>query len=301
MKKLMILPPIHAAVLLLLASCGGGDDNPTAPGDEEPAQAPPAEEQPQEPEEQPREPVVLEESAVLEGHEDRVNSVSFSPDGRTLASGGTMIVEDEDRHSVGIIQLWDVASRTQTAVLEEHSGLEGHSSVSSVSFSPDGQTLASTGYYIIRLWDVASRTQTAVLLDADAREVSFSPDGLTLASADGGRNTVRLWDVASGTLTAVFGRHTSIVSSVSFSPDGRTLASGSWDNTVRLWDVASGTQTAVFGGRRSVPGDEARSAYIYSVSFSPDGRTLVAGTNWGGVWLCDLASVLAQKFVHKVA
>ena len=32
MKKLMILPPIHAAVLLLLASCGGGDDNPTAPG-----------------------------------------------------------------------------------------------------------------------------------------------------------------------------------------------------------------------------------------------------------------------------
>ena len=77
MKKLIILSPIHAAMLssvLFLASCGG-DDSPTAPGGGEPAQAPPADEQPR-------------ETTVLEGHEGWVTSVSFSPDGRTLASGG---------------------------------------------------------------------------------------------------------------------------------------------------------------------------------------------------------------------
>ena len=95
----------------------------------------------------------------------------------------------------------------------------------------------------VKLWDVATGTNTATLEGHSS--VSFSPDGTTLASGswdttvDGSLgNTVKLWDVATGTNTATLEGHTGGVSSVSFSPDGTTLASGSEDGTVTLWDVS---------------------------------------------------------------
>ena len=68
--------------------------------------------------------------------------------------------------------------------------------------------------------------------------VSFSPDGTTLASASSD-GTVKLWDVATHENIATLQGHTDYVNSVSFSPDGTTLASASWDGTVKLWDVAT--------------------------------------------------------------
>ena len=69
--------------------------------------------------------------------------------------------------------------------------------------------------------------------------MSYSPDGQTLASAsyDG---TVRLWAVATGQQLHTLTGHTDGVYSVSYSPDGQTLSSASRDGTVRLWAVATG-------------------------------------------------------------
>ncbi len=77
-----------------------------------------------------------------------------------------------------------------------------------------------------------------VILDS-VWSVSFSPDGKTLASGSAD-NTIQLWDVNTGkkiTIDRDSDGHSDGIYSVSFSPDGKTLASGSGDATVILWNL----------------------------------------------------------------
>ena len=211
-----------------------------------------------------------EQIGTLEGHTSRANSVSFSPDGTTLASGS----------SDATIKLWDVATRTAVATLEGHTR-----QVSSVSFSPDGTTLASgSSDATIKLWDVATRTAVATLEGhtGGANSVSFSPDGTTLASGSSDA-TIKLWDVATRTAVATLEGHTDRVTSVSFSPDGGKLASGAYDGTVRLWDVATRTEVATLEGHPR---------NVASVVFSPDGATLASASGDNSVRLWDVATRL---------
>lgn len=173
--------------------------------------------------------MTLSGRAVLNGHTDYVLAVAFSPDGRTLATGGN------DK----TIRLWEVATRRPIG-----EPLIGHTAeVNAVAFSPDGRILATSGAdYTVRLWDVATRRPIGEPLTGHTEtvwSVAFSPDGHIVASA-AGDNTVRLWDVTTrrpiGNPMSVFSVW---VGSVAFSPDGRMLASANWDNTARIWDLTA--------------------------------------------------------------
>lgn len=74
---------------------------------------------------------------------------------------------------------------------------------------------------------------------ASVTGVTWSPDGTTIASASADA-TIRLWDAATGDLLATLDDHQDSVSALAWSPDGRSLASASWDKTVRLWDLSAG-------------------------------------------------------------
>ena len=205
---------------------------------------------------------------LLTGHTGAVKSVSFSPDGKTLASGG------QDNR----VRLWDVETQTEIGTLEGHTG-----GPDSLFFSPDGKTLASRDDdNTLRLWNMETQTQIGTLegYTGSLESVSFSPDGGTLASG-GQDNRVRLWDVETQTEIGTLEGHTGYVSSVSFSPGGKTFASGSHDGTVRLWKVETQTEIAILQGHTDA---------VNSVSFSPGSKTFASGGHDGTVRFWDVAT-----------
>eukprot|EP00798_Chlamydomonas_sp_ICE-L_P001313 gene1313-32666_t len=229
-----------------------------------------------------------------------VNSVAFSPDGKTLASAS----------KGNKVHTWDVATGKHRLTMEgcRENGrtlasaasydksmctwdvetakniitIEGHS-FTSVAFSPDGRTLASASAdRTVHTWDVETGKQ---MLTIEAHylvvhSVAFSPDGRTLASAGGDRK-VCTWDSETGKKMLTMEGHRHEVVSIAFSPDGKTIASASEDKTVRTWDVETGDNKITMEGHHQE---------VSSVAFSPDGRTLASTSHDKSVRTWDIGA-----------
>ncbi|MCK4472579.1 MAG: WD40 repeat domain-containing protein, partial [Anaerolineae bacterium] len=242
-------------------------------------------------------------------HDSSINSVAFSPDGQTVATGA----------SDGIVRLWRISDGTLLHALDGHarpvsgivfsqdgtllisgsrdrtvdvwrvsdgmlsSQLAGHSGeILSLAISPDYRFLALGSLGAAWVWEVDRGFFT--LVDSQeypgsyVNDLAFSPDGTVLALALSDETVClrRLPDGENyGETILRLGGHTGKVLSLDFSPDGRYLATGSEDNTLNLWQLSQKADGAL----------EARCIltlqhpdWVNSLAFSPDGTMLASGT-----------------------
>ncbi|NJS11114.1 MAG: protein kinase [Microcoleus sp. CSU_2_2] len=150
--------------------------------------------------------------------------------------------------------------------------LVGHSkAVTSVAFSPDGQTLASGSEdKTIEMWrlETGKRWYTLTGHSDWVTCVVFSPDGRTLASGSRDK-TIQIWDLNKGKWWYALRGHEDRVYAVAFSPDGQVLASGSRDKTVQLWNLNKGRPMRALSGHTEG---------VQAVAFSRGGEFLASGS-----------------------
>ncbi len=285
------------------------------------------------------EPRLLDEP--LAGHATSLISATFAPGGQTLAIGG------DD----GTVQLWDLAGRTTPRRIGQ---LQAETPLPiSVSFAPDGETLATVGGReegtvllwnladparsrpigpplikevgsvafaqnwrivatgsadgTVQLWSLANRAEALrlgkpVASPTDRRWLTLAAlarDGQTLATAAMGdedveeRTMLLLWDLTNPAKPRPLGElltgHSSDASTLAaFAPDGLTLATANEeDETVLLWDLADPAHPRPLGKPLTGHSD---SGWTRSMAFAPDGRTLATadGSGNGAVQLWDL-------------
>jgi WD40 repeat protein len=162
---------------------------------------------------------------TLLGHRDKVQSVTFSRDGRLLATSSW----DETA------KLWDAATGQELLTLRGHPKY----TVNAVAFSPDGARIATVGSDgTAKVWEVVSGRELLVLKghEGAAESVMFHPDGKSIATA-GRDKTARLWDAENGKELAVL-RSPAPVWCAVFSPDGNRLATCS-GQMVTVWNTTT--------------------------------------------------------------
>jgi WD40 repeat protein/energy-coupling factor transporter ATP-binding protein EcfA2 len=182
-----------------------------------------------------------------------------------------------------------------TSEVTEINRLEGHTrSVTDVSFSPDGQLLASTGADgTVRLSDLHGKEVIKFGVSKQrVRNIYFSPDGRLLATG-GEDGTTKLWDLK-GNLIKEFPKQREGVFNITFSGKSKTSATGYGDGMVRLWNW-EGKLLKEFPAHTT-----SRNKKVWGLRFSPDGKTLATGSEDHTAKLWDLKGKLLSEFKgHK--
>lgn len=198
----------------------------------------------------------------LNGHQGRVTSIQFSPNGQLLASGS------EDK----TVKLWSVKDGYLLNTLTGHTD-----GVTSLSWNSTGEWLASGSHdKTVRIWrSQGSEVKTLLAHDVGVSAIAFSPHANLLATASWD-NTIKVWTL-NGELKQTLTGHNNGVTSLNWHPTGEILASSSADGTIKLWHSGTLLKTLI--------GD---AASVHQVLFSPEGNALLSAGEVTGANLQDL-------------
>ena len=191
------------------------------------------------------------------GHTRDIWSVAWSPNNKYIVSSG----EDE------VIHVWEAATGYIVMSYAEHLR-----TVRSVGWSPTGKFIASAGDdAVVQVWEMDSGQSLTTYRQHGERVLclAWSPDGTYIASG-GNDCVVRVWEAATGNYRSLCRGHIDRVTSVAWSPDGAHIASASDDGTILVWEAATGRQLAVYTGHNQA---------VTSVAWSPNSSYL-ASSSW---------------------
>ena len=208
------------------------------------------------------------------GYTKQFTTLVFARDSNTLASG------DE----TGNIQLWNTDTPTKRSMIKT-----GNNRIDGLAFTTDSRSVISISYGDITVWDVATKKQiashiipevnshlgslsfpddTIIVLEA----LSFTPNSETLAIKRSSKNPAyEIWNINTSKplqrLTEIPYQH----GPIALAPDGKTIAnSDNYKHTLFLWN----THTSEKLNSLDISGD------VCTLEYSPDGKTLVVGTEY---------------------
>ena len=214
---------------------------------------------------------------VITGHRGMIHAMAFTRDGKNLVTGGS------DR----TIRIWDVATRQQTAMLQEPRGTATAdtelAAIVAVACSPDGTAVAAAredGPVDVYRPSPAGLSSSWIAHVNGTAALAYTPDGKTLATG-GYDDTVKIWNPATGELIRTFQGHTGWVFSLACSHDGQILASGGRDRSIRLWNRADGRERLSLSGH---------AGSIRSLAFSHDDKLIASAGADETVRLWDVAT-----------
>jgi WD40 repeat protein len=199
-----------------------------------------------------------QEVQIFTGHTNNVTGLALSPDGKYALSASF------DK----TVRLWDIETG------EEIRRFSSHGEVKSMAFSSDGQRILTGGLMggtdgVVLLWDIEPHSELPMFNQGDGMyAAAFSPDGKFLAT-NVISNELQVWNVSTGQTLWSAEDSGLALWALAFSPDGKYLTSGNMDGVTTLWDANTGKRIRQFTAQGL---DE-----INGLTFSPDGKTLLAG------------------------
>jgi WD40 repeat protein len=185
-----------------------------------------------------------------------VRSLSWSPDGRYIASGGD--------YGDNTVQVWDGESGS---LLFTHTA---QYRVFAAPWSPVASLIASGSFDgSVQVWSAfnGERVQEYCEHQGPVYAVAWSPDGTRLTSA-GEDTRAFIWSAESGKEMLVYAGHTQAIKTAAWSPDGQYIATGGDDRTVQVWSARDGQVRAVHH----------HASWVRALSWSPDGTLLASAS-----------------------
>lgn len=213
-------------------------------------------------------------------HQGAVRAVTYSPDGRWLATAG----------ADGTIRVWKPGAATLARGLVGHAG-----EVQSLAWSSDSNTLASGGTDgTVRLWDASSGAARGRMdhIGLAVSALSWATDGsdrLASVSHDG---NVQLWSTTEERSIKTWQAHEGPAYAVAWSPESDIVATAGADGRIRLWQIDTDEPVSSFGGAPRA---------VKALAWSPNGDRLAACGDEGllRIWDASDHEQILSAEVHR--